>query len=68
MCIFFQRFLHLILIQTLMSVLPKMDVTWMPLVLTPKDLTTAPVKMDLKATGKIARVRLSVLNSMTTKS
>ena len=68
MCIFFQRFLHLILIQTLMSVLPKMDVTWMPLVLTPKDLTTAPVKMDLKATGKIARVRFSVLNSMTTKS
>ena len=48
-----------------MSVLPKMNVTWMPLVLTPKDLTTAPVKMDLKATGKTARVRLSVLNSMT---
>ena len=26
--------------------------------LTPKDLTTTPVKMDLKATGKTARVRL----------
>ena len=40
----------------------------MPLVQTPKDLTTAPVKIDLKATAKAAGVRLSVLNSMTTKS
>ena len=43
-----------------MSVLPKMNATWMPLVLTPKDLTAVVVKMDLKATGKTAWVRLSV--------
>ena len=40
-----------------MSVLPKTNVTWMPLVLTPKDPTTVFVKMDLKATGKTAQVR-----------
>ena len=39
-----------------MSVLPKMNVTWMPLVLTPKDLTTVLVKMDLRATVKTAQV------------
>ena len=39
-----------------MNVLPKTYVTWMPLVLTPKDLTTVLVKMDLKATGKTAQV------------
>ena len=44
-----------------MSVLLKMNVTWMLLVLTPKDLTAVLVKMDLKATGKTARVRLSAL-------
>ena len=41
-----------------MSVLPKTNVTWTQLVLTPRDLTTAPVKMDFMATGKTARVRL----------
>ena len=41
-----------------MSVLPKTNVTWMQLVLTPRDLTTAPVKMDFMATGKTVRVRL----------
>lgn len=44
-----------------MNVLPKTNVTWMPLVLTPKDLTTAPVKMDLKATGKTAKTLMNVL-------
>ena len=40
-----------------MNVLPQTNVTYMPLVLTPKDLTTALVKMDLKATVKTAQVR-----------
>ena len=45
-------------LQTLTNALLKTTVIWMPLVTTPKDLTTALVKMDLKATGEItARVR-----------
>ena len=38
-------------------VLPQTSVTRMLHVTTPKDLTTALVKMDLKATAKTARVR-----------
>ena len=44
--------------QTLTNALLKTSVTRMLYVTTPKDLTPAPVRMDLKATGKIARVRL----------
>ena len=47
----------LFLFQTLTNALLQTTVIWMPLVTTPKDLTTAPVKMDFKATGKTAWVR-----------
>ena len=43
--------------QTLTNALLKASVTRLLYVTTPKDLTPAPVKMDLRATGKIARVR-----------
>ena len=43
--------------QTLTNALLKTSVTRMLYVTTPKVLTPAPVRMDLKATGKIARVR-----------
>ena len=45
------------MLQTLTNALLKTSVTRMLYVTTPKDLTAAIVKMDLKATGKTARVR-----------
>ena len=45
------------MLQTLTNALLKTSVTGMLSVTTPKDLTAAIVKMDLKATGKTARVR-----------
>ena len=47
----------LFMLQTLTNALLKTSVTRMPHVATPKDLTAALAKMDLKATGKTARVR-----------
>ena len=41
-----------------MSVLPQTSVTRMLRVTTPKDVTAALAKMDLKETAKTARVRL----------
>ena len=57
----YQIFFIFHLLQTLMSVpLQQTSVTRMLHVKIPKDLTTALVKMDLKATGKTAQVRFSL--------
>ena len=57
----YQIFFIFHLLQTLMSVpLQQMSVTRMLHVKIPKDLTTALVKMDLKATEKTAQVRFSL--------
>ena len=54
----YQIFFIFHLLQTLMSVpLQQTSVTRMLHVKIPKDLTTALVMMDLKATGKSAQVR-----------
>ena len=45
------------MLQTLTNALLKTTVTRMLHATTPKDPTTALVKMDLRATGKTARVR-----------
>ena len=45
------------MLQTLTNALLETSVSRMPYVTTPKDLTAAIAKMDLKATGKTARVR-----------
>ena len=49
--------LPLFMLQTLTNALLKTSVTRMPHAATPKDLTTALAKMDLKATAETARVR-----------
>ena len=49
------KMLLLFLLQTLTNVLLKTSVTGILYVTTPRDLTTALAKMDLKATGKTAR-------------
>ena len=57
----YQIFFIFHLLQTLMSVpLQQTSVTRMLHVKIPKDLTTALVKMDLKATEKTAQVRFSL--------
>ena len=53
----YQIFFIFQLLQTLMSVPLQTSVTRMLHVTIQKDLTTALVKMDLKATGKTAQVR-----------
>ena len=53
----YQIFFIFHLLQTLMSVPLQTSVTRMLHVTTPKDLTSALVKMDLKATEKTAQVR-----------
>jgi len=47
-----------------MSVPLQASVTRMLHVTIPKDLTTVPVKMDLKATGKTAQVRFCLEHNL----
>ena len=55
---FKSKMLLLIMLQTLTNAPLKTSVTRMLHVTTPKDLTAALVKMDLKATGETAQVSL----------
>ena len=51
------------MLQTLTNALLKTSVTRKLHVTTPKDLTSAPVKMDLKAAGKTAKVKFRGVHS-----